>query len=67
MRLRQIWTNKDKRRPGYHRVIWVSPCGGYARVIRVGTRHGHLGRYVKVDNFQKRYRHHATSATTTHV
>jgi hypothetical protein len=31
----QLWTCRDRRRPGHHRVLWVSPCGGYARVIRV--------------------------------
>ena len=52
MSVNQLWKAKDKRRPGYHRVLWVSPCGGYARVIRTGSNRG---RYVKTAGFLKRY------------
>ena len=53
----QLWIAKDKRRPGHHRVLWVSPCGGYARVIRAGS-HPYRARYVRTAYFLRRYRHH---------
>ena len=54
MSVNQLWKAKDKRRPGYHRVLWVSPCGGYARVIRTGS-HPSRARYVRTDRFLRRH------------
>lgn len=47
MKTGQLWTPKDKRRRSKsHRIIWVSACGGYVRIIRCGAS---SGRYVRAD------------------
>lgn len=49
----QVWEHRDPRRARTrHRVLWVSDCGQYVRVIRCG---GWRGRYVRAARLYRDY------------
>lgn len=49
----QLWTARDCRRRGRYRVLWMSDCGQYARLVRTGSRGGW---YITAERLHRQYK-----------
>ena len=49
----QIWQARDSRRRGTYRILWVSDCGQFARIMRVG---GPEGWNITAERLHRHYR-----------